>query len=64
MTKPLVKGDVFVVQGEVNPLIGSPVQMAGSDDLAAESEVRLPVSPIDYDIRFTTSDNFWLRNRI
>ncbi len=60
---PLLKGTVHVVQGEINPLIGSNVGMGGSDELVAESVVKLPVSPFNYDVRFTTSDDFWLRNR-
>ena len=64
VAQPLIEGRVHIIQGEVNPLIGSPVQMAGGgNELADDSEIRLPVSPIDYDIRFTTGDDFWLRNR-
>ena len=63
VSRPMIAGRVHVVQGEINPLLGSGVDMTGSDNLSADSQVRLPVSPVDYDIRFTTSDDFWLRNR-
>lgn len=63
ITAPLIEGQVHIVQGEINPLIGSPVAIGGSDELVGENDVKLPVSPINYNLRFTTSDDFWLRNR-
>ncbi len=60
---PLLQGQVYVVQGEINPLIGSPVAIGGDNEHVSESKVILPVLPINYNIRFTTSDDFWLRNR-
>ena len=63
VASPLLEGQIHVVQGEINPLIGSPVAMGGGDELAVESAVKLPVSPMNYDLRFSASDDFWLRNR-
>lgn len=63
---PLLAGQVQVIGGEVNPLIGQGMQMSEEQraELAREAEpIRLPASPIDYDLRIRATDDFWLRNR-
>ena len=61
VSKPVLQGNVQVVEGELNPMIGS--VRASDQQLAAQSEVRLPLSPIDYDLNFIAIEDFWLRNR-
>jgi len=61
VSKPVVQGNVQVVEGEINPMIGS-VGTSG-EQLAVQREVGLPVSPIDYNLSFIATENFWLRNR-
>ncbi|HLA40602.1 MAG TPA: translocation/assembly module TamB domain-containing protein, partial [Candidatus Glassbacteria bacterium] len=60
---PVLRGNVDVVEGEVNPLIGSVGGITGSENLTADTEVGLPQSPIDYDVTFRAINDFWLRNR-
>jgi len=56
-----LSGNVRVLSGEINPLIGS-VQVA-DQNLTQNSVVQLPLSPINYDLTFSAAENFWLRNR-
>ncbi|OGG05160.1 MAG: hypothetical protein A3F83_09500 [Candidatus Glassbacteria bacterium RIFCSPLOWO2_12_FULL_58_11] len=58
---PLLEGNIRVIQGEVNPLIGS--VGTGEANVPTESALLLPVSPVNYNITFSAQDDFWLRNR-
>ena len=61
VSRPVLQGNVQVLEGELNPMIGS--VRTSDQELAAQSEVRLPISPIDYNLTFIATENFWLRNR-
>ncbi|MFC1614120.1 translocation/assembly module TamB domain-containing protein [Gemmatimonadota bacterium] len=59
----LLTGKVLVLEGEVNPVI-SQVPVTSEDQVPRQSAlVKIPISPVDYDLQFTAEDNFWLRNR-
>ncbi|MFH1069006.1 MAG: translocation/assembly module TamB domain-containing protein [Candidatus Glassbacteria bacterium] len=60
---PVMRGNVELVEGEVNPLIGAVSGITGGESLSSQEEVKLPLSPIDYDLTFRAINNFWLRNR-
>lgn len=62
VAKPSLNGTVRVIEGEVNPAFGG-AQEGVATDISAPQELRLPVMPFDFDVRFTAQDNFWLRNR-
>jgi len=65
VSRPLLDGTVKVTEGEISPAFGAAVPGSEEESTspAGTPELRLPVLPIDYDLRFSAQENFWLRNR-
>jgi len=52
-----------VTEGEISPVLGASVPGAEETGAPGSQSIRLPVLPLDYDLRFSAQENFWLRNR-
>jgi len=63
VTRPLLDGNVKVTEGEISPVLGASVPGAEETGAPGSQSIRLPVLPLDYDLRFSAQENFWLRNR-